>query len=178
MKNGCWERAAAIVLAVILSCSCTVEAKAAAGSRIRLFGIHDARVGLHHTMYRCWWMESVERQYQEADVAADVVKRHYARAKSVYASMKASDYLIIMTHGDKTGIGVYDKAGDELEKSRLLVSEIENGAELNNLKVCFIAACNSADMAEAMYKKGARSAIGFPAEIDAFYAAELIKKFN
>lgn len=172
------KKAATIVLVMIMATSCVIEPEAATGSTIKLFGIHDESTMFNHTDDLCMWMKAGGSYYRKADPTATIKKKHYARASSVYASLKGSDYIVIRTRGNSNGITFLDKDGDRLTDSTLSVTDIKNGAALNRLKVCFVGSSYSSNIAKAIYEKGTKTTIGYTTNVTTSFNTKLIRHFN
>ncbi len=81
-------------------------------------------------------------------------------------------------YGSYNSITLFDKKDDKLVQTTLWDSTIKNGPRLDRLKLCFVMACNSWNMARTIQEQGAKATIGFRNQIHAEPGASMLNQFN
>ncbi len=148
-----------VMVAVIMMLTHGISTHAAVGSKVYLFGLHDSDGADRYS-----WMDNIANIYKMRDSRATVKKYNYFSHVNIKTGLQKANYLTIHTHGSRTGIVAVNKKG---KKTRLKVSAIKKWeGSLSQLNVCYIAACNAAPVAKAIYNKGARTTIGYTVTVN------------
>ena len=162
--------------------STSIMANAANTDTISLFGIHDPD-GADRTS----WMQSVQDMYnpfsgaQISCTPASVSITEYFGASDLLTSLKNSDYLYIHTHGLTEDTGLFKLKCISTSRTSWLSDSIVFDQSVNafsSLKVCFVGACNSYPMAEALRNRGAVCAIGYQDTVSTTQNRYVISCFN
>lgn len=144
----------------------------AATTNVHLFGIHDP-----DGTDRWSWMDDFVGRFKTHTDSVKVKKYNYFSADNLYNSLDKAQYVYINSHGNKSSIKAISKKG---KVTYLKLDRIKNSAKtkFSQLRVCFLGTCQGANLANYIYQRGAKCAIGFTNTVKTKHVTYLMECYD